>query len=143
MQKEEHYMESILYVGMDVHTTNYTLCTYTIENDQEFGLVQFKADYMNIVRYVNKLKEHHGRDTRIVCGYEAGGLGYSLYRSLSASGIECIIMAPSTMPKAPNERKTDYRRNDIHILFDVNILFFVCMKFFTKEGKGLPWQSSG
>ena len=75
MQKEEHYMESILYVGLDIHTSNYTLCTYSIETDREFGLVQFKPDYLNIVRYVKRLKEHHGQDTRIACGYEAGGLG--------------------------------------------------------------------
>jgi transposase len=109
MQKEEHYMESILYVGMDVHTSNYTLCTYSIEDDKEFGLVKFGPDHLNIVRYVKRLKEHHGQDTRIVCGYEAGGLGYSLYRILTANNIECVILAPSTMPKAPNERKTDYR----------------------------------
>ena len=102
-------MESILYVGMDVHTSNYTLCTYSIEDDREFGLVKFEPDYLNIVRYVKRLKEHHGQETRIICGYEAGGLGYSLYRSLTANSIECVILAPSTMPKAPNERKTDYR----------------------------------
>lgn len=102
-------MESILYVGMDVHTSNFTLCTYSIEGDRVFGQAKFEPDYRNIVRYVNRLKEHHGQDTRIVCGYEAGGLGYSLYRSLKAVNIECIILAPSTMPKAPNERKTDSR----------------------------------
>ena len=37
-------MESILYVGMDVHTSNYTLCTYSIENDREFGLVKFASE---------------------------------------------------------------------------------------------------
>ena len=26
-------MNNILYVGMDVHTSNYTLCTYAIEED--------------------------------------------------------------------------------------------------------------
>ena len=109
MQKEEHYMNSILYVGMDVHTTNYTLCTYTIEEDREFALTQVKPDHLNILRYINRLKEHHGQDTRIICGYEAGGLGYSLYRALEACDVECVILAPSTMPKAPNERKTDYR----------------------------------
>ena len=74
MQKEEHYMNSILYVGMDVHTTNYTLCTYSIETDKEFSLTQVKPDHLNILRYINRLKEHHGQDTRIICGYEAGGL---------------------------------------------------------------------
>lgn len=102
-------MESILYVGMDVHSTNFTVCTYSISEDKEFGLAQFKPDHMNIVRYVNRMKEHHGQDTRIICGYEAGGLGYSLYRSLKECGVECVILAPSTMPKAPNERKTDFR----------------------------------
>ena len=33
-------MESILYVGMDIHTTNYTLCSYMIEGDKSFGLIQ-------------------------------------------------------------------------------------------------------
>ncbi len=55
--KEEHYMESILYVGMDVHTTNYTLCTYSIERDKEFALAQFKPDHLYIVRYIKRLKE--------------------------------------------------------------------------------------
>ena len=59
-------MESILYVGMDVHTTNYTLCTYSIEEDKEFGLVKFEPDYLNIVRYVRRLKEHHGEDILIL-----------------------------------------------------------------------------
>ena len=102
-------MNSILYVGMDVHTTNYTLCTYTIAEDREFAKTQVKPDHLNIVRYINRLKEQHGQGTRIVCGYEAGGLGYSLYRTLKACDVECVILAPSTMPKAPNERKTDYR----------------------------------
>ena len=109
MQKEEHYMNSILYVGMDVHTTNYTLCTYSIAEDKEFALTQVKPDHLNILRYIDRLKQHHGQDTRIICGYEAGGLGYSLYRALKSCSVECVILAPSTMPKAPNERKTDYR----------------------------------
>jgi len=102
-------MNSILYVGMDVHTSNYTICTYAPEEDRVFALVQVEPDHLNIVRYINRLKEHHGQGTRIVCGYEAGGLGYSLYRALKAYDVECVILAPSTMPKAPNERKTDHR----------------------------------
>lgn len=27
-------MASIIYVGMDVHTTNYTLCCYSMEDDR-------------------------------------------------------------------------------------------------------------
>ena len=27
-------MNSITYIGLDVHTTNYTICAYNIENDK-------------------------------------------------------------------------------------------------------------
>ncbi len=34
-------MASILFAGMDVHTTNYTVCAYSISEDKEFGTVRF------------------------------------------------------------------------------------------------------
>ncbi len=102
-------MASILYVGMDVHTSNYTLCTYSVEQDKIFAQVQISPESELIVRYVNQVIRNHGKDTKIVCGYEAGGLGFSLYHSLTDAGLKCIILAPSTMPKAPKERKTDHR----------------------------------
>ena len=40
-------MNSILHVGMDVHTTDYTLCTYSIEEDKAFALTQVKPHDMN------------------------------------------------------------------------------------------------
>ena len=43
-------MTSILYIGMDVHTTNYTLCSYTLETQQSFGRVQVEPDYRDMIR---------------------------------------------------------------------------------------------
>ena len=37
-------MTSIIYVGMDVHTTNYTLCCYSMEDDRFFAEVQVEPD---------------------------------------------------------------------------------------------------
>jgi len=49
-----------------------------------------------------------GEDCEFLCGYEAGCLGYSLYHELTAKGIKCVIMAPSTIESAPvNKIKTD------------------------------------
>ena len=31
-------MTSIIYIGMDVHTTNYTLCCYTVDSDDAYLL---------------------------------------------------------------------------------------------------------
>ncbi len=46
----------------------------------------------------------------IQCGYEAGCLGYSLYNQLTAVGIKCVILAPTTMLTPQGVRiKTDMR----------------------------------
>ena len=46
----------------------------------------------------------------ILCGYEAGCLGYSLYNQLTAAGIRCEILAPTTMLTPQGIRiKTDAR----------------------------------
>jgi transposase len=43
-------------------------------------------------------------------GYEAGSLGYTLYHQLTGCGIDCVILAPSTMVDTNNRRvKTDKR----------------------------------
>ncbi len=45
---------------------------------------------------------------RIRIVYEAGPCGYGLYRQLAGKGFECMVCAPSLIPKKPGERvKTD------------------------------------
>lgn len=103
-------MTSIIYVGMDVHTTNYTLCCYSMEDDRFFAEVQVEPDAKNILKYLARIEKQQSRDCRIVCGYEAGCLGYSLYHQLHAHGIDCVILAPTTMMTKPDKRiKTDRR----------------------------------
>jgi transposase len=94
---------------MDVHTTNYTLCCYSIEKDKIFATTTLTPDYKNIVKYVDQVKMNNGDDCHIVCGYEAGCLGYSLYNQLVWSGIDCVILAPSTMATT---RKKGAIKND-------------------------------
>jgi Transposase and inactivated derivatives len=103
-------MTSIIYVGMDVHTTNYTLCSYSIESDKVFATTTLSPDYKNIVKYVDQVKMNHGEDCHILCGYEAGCLGYSLYNQLIWSGVDCVILAPTTMAMTKKKGiKTDKR----------------------------------
>ena len=37
-------MKSIASIGMDVHTTNYTLCAYTLESQKPFAQIQIHPD---------------------------------------------------------------------------------------------------
>lgn len=102
-------MNSITYIGLDVHTTNYTICAYTIENDKLFAETTIRPDINELDKYLKRLKELQGAEVSFVCGYEAGCLGYSLYHQLKEKGYECVILAPTTMPSAVNEIKTDKR----------------------------------
>mgnify|MGYP000069663012 CR=1 FL=1 len=91
-------MKSIIYVGMDVHSSNYTLTSYMVGNDNCFATVQVEPDYKNILKYLEKVQENMGTPCEFHCGYEAGCLGYVLYHQLRDHGIDCTILAPTTMP---------------------------------------------
>lgn len=103
-------MTSIIYIGMDVHTTNFTLCCYTLDSDRGFATVQVKPDYREVIKYMNRIRKQRGEGCQFVCGYEAGYLGYSLYHQLTDHGVECVILAPTTMHQEKGKRiKTDRR----------------------------------
>ncbi len=103
-------MTSITYIGMDVHTTSYTLCSYSYGDDRAYAFMKTPARYEEILKYIDRIKKNQNKDSRIVCGYEAGCLGYSLYHQLTSHGVDCIILAPSTMATSPNSKiKTDKR----------------------------------
>ncbi|HOO27608.1 MAG TPA: IS110 family transposase [Lachnospiraceae bacterium] len=108
-------MKRILRIGMDVHSTNYTLCAMEPvigENDRIFVNIQVTPDYKNILMFIENLKQKLGVDNEydIQCGYEAGCLGYSLYNQLTAVGVKCVILAPTTMLTQQGQRvKTDTR----------------------------------
>ena len=90
-------MSSIIYVGMDVHTTNYTLCCYSITTGNIFAATTMEPDYRNILKYLEQMDKELGGDCHFQCGYEAGCLGYSLNNQLTAHGVDCVILAPTTM----------------------------------------------
>lgn len=108
-------MNRILKIGLDVHSTNYTICAIEPvigEEERILASMQVAPDYKNIILFIEGLKLKLGLEDRydVVCGYEAGCLGYSLYNDLTAAGIKCVILAPTTMMTQQGKRvKTDKR----------------------------------
>ncbi len=108
-------MNRIIKIGMDVHSTNYTLCAMepTIgAEDRVYGEVQVAPDYKEVICFIESLKMKLSLDNEysIECGYEAGCLGYTLYHQLVNAGIKCVILAPTTMLSPQGQRiKTDKR----------------------------------
>ena len=83
IQKKIIYMKRILKIGMDVHTTNYTLCAMEPiigEDDRVFATIKVTPDYKNILLFIENLKLKLGLNDEydIQCGYEAGCRGYSI-----------------------------------------------------------------
>ena len=109
-------MKSLIYVGMDVHKESYSLCCYLISSGEFVGETKIEAKSLLVKEYLEVmtkwLKEEKGFDNvEFVAGYEAGCLGFSLYKDLTKYGIICKIVAPSTLEKAAdsNVKKNDRR----------------------------------
>ena len=95
-------MESILYVGMDVHKDTYSVCTYDSKSDKYIYEHKMKACSKNVINYLKTIKEKMG-DVLFICGYEAGPTGFGLYRDLQKEGIACVVMAPTSLKTAKQE----------------------------------------
>lgn len=103
-------MNSIVYVGMDVHKGNYTLCCYSYETDKVEYRQTIPSDYRLILKYMEQVRKRYEGEVTFVYGYEAGCLGYSLYYQLREHEVDCKILAPTTMGITNTHRvKTDRR----------------------------------
>ncbi len=101
-------MNSVVYVGMDVHKESYTMCCYTFDADIIQYQQKIASDYRLVLKYLEQIKKYFPEDAEYVCGYEAGCLGYTLYHQLTDHGAKCIILAPTTMAVTNTNRvKTD------------------------------------
>lgn len=85
-------MNSITYIGMDVHTTNYTLCAFTLQTQTPFFELQIEAKFEELKKYLTNLDQIQGGGSYFICGYEARCLGYSLYKEISNYARKCLSL---------------------------------------------------
>lgn len=103
-------MTRVIYTGMDVHKDTYSLCSYDAQDNFMFSETTVKAETASVFSYIKSIEKRYSNDdVMIVCGYEAGPTGFSLCRELQKKNISCVVMAPSSLPKSPDDkkRKTD------------------------------------
>lgn len=101
-----------LYVGMDVHKETFSLCCYDMQQDRIFHAQKMEADYNQVLNYLNAVQKAIGDDVQFVCGYEAGCLGFTLYHQLTRYGVNCVILAPTTMSKPAGKKKVKTDKRD-------------------------------
>src|ERR1700737_350322 len=100
--------DRITYVGLDVHKagSSVALAEGGIRGEvREYGRIANTTAALD--RLMGKLC---GAGVRLRFCYEAGPCGYGIQRHLSAPGHECVVVAPSLIPKRAGDRvKTDRR----------------------------------
>ena len=107
-------MKSIVYVGIDVHSTNFTFCSLEPVfggDDRLFAKVQTRPGCSSVEKYIANLKNQLPYEFDVICGYEAGCFGYTLMRQLQEKGIRCLILAPSTISVQSGKRRKSDRRD--------------------------------
>jgi len=99
--------DSTTYIGMDVHKKNIVGATlFPHETDPQVWTVPNKE---------RPLKKIMGKIMAkapdiLVCCYEAGPCGFVVQRQIHSLGAECMVIAPSMIPRKPGDRvKTDRR----------------------------------
>jgi transposase len=97
-----------LYVGLDVHKATVAVALAQSERNGEvrsYGVIDNRPDA--IAGLIKKLAKP---GVKLLCCYEAGACGYRIYRQIIEAGHDCIIVAPTRIPRRSGDRvKTDRR----------------------------------
>lgn len=101
-----------VYVGMDVHKESFTLRYFTFDMDQPSAAVKTSADYKQVLKYLDSIRRSLGENCYFLCGYEAGCLGYTLYRQLTEHHVKCVILAPTSMSEKKGRKKLKNDKRD-------------------------------
>lgn len=99
--------EFIKYVGLDVHKETIAVSVAA----SNAGEVRYWGEIANTPQAMDQLVRQLKKDgARLSFCYEAGACGYELHRRLAGQGWECMVVAPSLIPKKAGDRvKTDRR----------------------------------
>jgi transposase len=108
MHRRRAVQDRITYVGLDVHKDGIVVAVAEggLRSEvREYGRIANTATALD--RLMRKLGDG---GVRLRFCYEAGPCGYGIQRHVSTHGHECVVVAPSLIPKRAGDRvKTDRR----------------------------------
>lgn len=90
------------FVGFDTAKKKHAVAIADVGRDGQiryFG--EIDSSPSTVERVIGKLA---GRYEKLHVRYEAGPMGYGLYRQIEALGHDCTVVAPSLIPRKPGER---------------------------------------
>lgn len=99
-----------LFIGLDVHTNSIAVSLAPSDSTEVRRYGEIGGTHDDVLKLAKKLAATHP-GTELRFGYEAGPHGYPLGRCLRANGYDCILVAPSKIPRKAGERVKTNRRD--------------------------------
>ena len=107
---EQH---SDVFIGLDTSKLKISVAVANGERNGEVRLYgDIPSDPGSVRSMVDKLAT---RGARLHFCYEAGPTGYDLHRQIIAMGHDCVVVAPSLIPKRPGDRVKANRRDAVSL----------------------------
>jgi transposase len=97
------------FVGLDVHATKIVAAVL----DAETGELEFFMLGGDVAQAAGLCA---GLPGPVRAAYEAGPTGYGLARELARRGVQCVVAAPSKIPRASGDRVKTDRRDAEHLV---------------------------
>jgi transposase len=99
------------FVGLDTAKRKHALAIADVGRTGEIRYVgEIDSAPSTIERVVRKLGGRYGK---LHFCYEAGPIGYGLYRQIRSLGFDCVVVAPSLIPRKPGDRVKTNRRDAV------------------------------
>lgn len=92
-----------IFIGIDVDKTNFAITS--IDHSNKRNSIKMPADPQKLYQYINNRFDQRA----VLCAYEAGPTGFDLYDQLKKRGQSCLVVAPASIPKAPNSKVKNNR----------------------------------
>lgn len=101
------------FVGLDVSKLRNAVA---IAEAGRNGEIRYLGEVPNTAEATRKLvAKLAGKYAALHFCYEAGPTGYGLHRCLKELGHDCIVIAPTTMPRRPGDRVKTNRRDAVDL----------------------------
>jgi transposase len=98
------------FIGMDVHKETIVVAVTAVG---DVGKATPYGTFPNTAAAVEKLVRHlrQASSGPLMFCYEAGPCGYGIHRTLTKLGEDCMVVAPSMIPRKPGDRQRNDKRD--------------------------------